>query len=94
MVDINPGDLAREVTFKNDPRTARQALDDNLAEADVGQLEPPLVPRSLDARVVNVDRTAEGPDGKARTVCPPRKRGDGVHVLDGAFPGLLPCSRS
>lgn len=45
-----------------------------------------------DARVVDVDGPAQGPDGKARPVRPPAQSRDGVHVLNVADPGFFPSS--
>lgn len=50
-------------------------------------------PRPLDARVVDVDGPAQGPDSEARPVRPPAQRRDGVHVLHVADPSFFPGPR-
>lgn len=50
-------------------------------------------PRPLDARVVDVDGSAQGPDSEARPVRPPAQRRNGVHVLHVADPGFFPSPR-
>lgn len=52
------------------------------------------LPRPLDARVVDVDGSAQGPDSEARPVRPPAQRRDGVHVFHVADPGFFPGPRS
>ena len=78
LEDVDLLDLAVEVGLQHDARPGRQALHDDLAQGDVGELELAAVARAADAGIVQVHNAAQRAHGEAAAVGLPRQRGNGV----------------
>lgn len=76
--------------LEHDPLPVLDALDDDLREGHVCELELALVLLLLEAHIEHVDGAAQGADSNLRAVTLPCDRGHGIVVFDLLAANLIP----